>query len=173
MRFLQAEHYYATNRPRWIVIHDMEYPKASGAAEWCARYFAGPNAPMKSAHYCIDPTEIIQSVREDNGAWHTQGFIHTNEGALEINRASIGIDMPGTRTRTALNGSIRQAPPSSSSPRASSPRSRSATRSPRAISASTKSEEESQGSRGTSISTAPQEQEITPIQDRAFRGTGT
>lgn len=95
MRFIQAEHYYTTNSPRWIVIHDMEYPKQAGAAEWCARYFAGPNAPQKSAHYCIDPVEIIQSVHENNGAWHTQGFIHTNEGALEINRYSIGIEHAG------------------------------------------------------------------------------
>lgn len=91
MKLVQAEHYYATNNPRWIVIHDMEYPKREGAAEWCARYFAGPNAPKKSAHYCIDPTEIVQSVRENNGAWHTQGFIN----GLEINRFSIGIEHAG------------------------------------------------------------------------------
>lgn len=92
MTFIQAQHVYPNgNRPRWIVIHDMEYPETDGAARWCANYFAGPNAPPKSAHYCIDASEVIQTADENDGTWHTPGFI----GNIEVNRASIGIEHAG------------------------------------------------------------------------------
>lgn len=99
MDFVRAQHGYfdGRNRPRWIVIHDMEYPKRVGAARWCANYFAGPNAPPKSAHYCIDANETVQSVRDQDGAWHTPGFA----AGLEVNRNSIGIEHAGYANQSA------------------------------------------------------------------------
>lgn len=88
--FVAASHFYkGGNRPRWIVIHDLEYPNTPGAARWAANYFA-TNVP-KSAHYTVDPNEIIQSVREEDGAWHTPGYIQ----GVEVNRQSIGVEHGG------------------------------------------------------------------------------
>ena len=106
MDFVQAQHGYfdGRNGRRWIVIHSMEYPRRSGAARWCANYFKGPNAPRKSAHYCLDDGEIIQTMREADGAWHTPGFA----AGLEVNRHSIGIEHAGYARQTAaqwLSGS--------------------------------------------------------------------
>lgn len=91
MNFVQARYYYrGGNTPKWVVIHDMEYPKRAGAAEWCANFFA-TSSPQSSAHYCIDPRSTVQSVKETDGAWHTPGFIN----GLEVNRNSIGIEHAG------------------------------------------------------------------------------
>ena len=96
MTFIQAKHGYfdGSNKPRWIVVHDMEYPKRVGSARWCANFFA--TTSPSSAHYCVDPAEVIQSVREEDGAWHTHGYA----GGVEINRASIGIEHAGYYTQT-------------------------------------------------------------------------
>lgn len=92
VKFIQAKHGYfnGTNRPRWIVIHDAEYPESAGAAEWIAQYFASTNEG-KSAHYSVDADEAVQSVQEEDGAWHTPGFAD----GVEVNRASIGIEHAG------------------------------------------------------------------------------
>lgn len=57
MRFVQARNFTKADRSEvdLIVIHDMEYPERPTAAEWCADFFAGPNAPKASAHYCLAP----------------------------------------------------------------------------------------------------------------------
>lgn len=95
MRFVQASSYYrGGNRPRWVVIHDLEYPEGAGAAAWAANYFA--SGVPKSAHYTVDPSEIVQSVLESDGAWHTPGFIN----GIEVNRQSIGIEHAGYASQT-------------------------------------------------------------------------
>lgn len=90
-QFIRARHGYfdGSNRPRWIVVHTMEYPKTLDAARWCANYFA--TDVRKSAHYCIDAGTTIQSIQETDGAWHTPGFA----AGLEVNRNSIGIEHAG------------------------------------------------------------------------------
>ena len=55
-----------------VVIHTMEIPERAGAAEDCARWFASPAAEV-SAHYCVDASEVIQCVREQDIAWHARG----------------------------------------------------------------------------------------------------
>jgi len=57
----------------WIVIHTMEAPEKPGTARAVAEWFAGPNAPEASAHFCIDAAEVIQCVPEDVVAWAAPG----------------------------------------------------------------------------------------------------
>jgi len=114
MEFVPAKYFYPNgNRPRLVVIHDMEYPKTSGAAEWCAKFFAwqlGGEGPQSSAHFSIDNDSIVQSVKETDGAWHCKGFIQ----GQEVNRISIGIEHAGyahqteTEWRDAYGSSMLQ-----------------------------------------------------------------
>ena len=73
-----------------IVIHSMEAPEASTTAEAVARWFAGPNAPKASAHYCIDDDSIVQCVRDDDIGWHAPG----------LNSRSIGLEHAGYARQT-------------------------------------------------------------------------
>ena len=83
--FLQARNYtpVPAAKPRTvsiITIHDMEYPETPSGAEWCAEFFAGPNAPRASAHYCIDGDSVLQCVRDRDVAWHAPGANHNGIG---------------------------------------------------------------------------------------------
>lgn len=93
MRYIQARHFTAAKRTEvdLVVIHDMEYPERPGAAEWCAKFFAGPSAPKASAHYCVDNDSIVQCVRERDVAWHAPG----------ANKRGIGIEHAGYARQTA------------------------------------------------------------------------
>lgn len=75
---------------RVIVIHDMEYPEGNAGAEWCAAYFAHPNAPRASAHYYVDSDSVIQGVLVKNVAWAAPG----------CNRDGIQIEMAGYARQT-------------------------------------------------------------------------
>lgn len=100
MKFVQAKHYYkGGNKPKLIVIHDMEYPERPTGAEWCADFFAAANAPQASAHFCVDSNSIVQCVNESDGAWHCPGSL-PKKGGLEINRSSIGIEHAGYARQT-------------------------------------------------------------------------
>lgn len=82
MKFVQARNYTKADRERidLVVIHDMEYPEKPSAAEWCADFFAGPNAPKASAHYCVDNDSVVQCVRDEHIAWHAPGANHNGIG---------------------------------------------------------------------------------------------
>ena len=67
-----------------VVIHTMEIAERGAAAEACARWFASPDSEV-SAHYCVDASEVIQCVREQDIAWHARGG----------NTVSIGIELAG------------------------------------------------------------------------------
>jgi N-acetyl-anhydromuramyl-L-alanine amidase AmpD len=54
----------------------MESPEKGETAEKIARWFAGPNAPQASAHYCVDSTEVIGCVRDEDVAWAAPGANH-------------------------------------------------------------------------------------------------
>jgi N-acetyl-anhydromuramyl-L-alanine amidase AmpD len=62
-------------RVRVIVIHDMEYPEKSTAAEDVARYFATTPTPA-SAHICVDNTSIVQCVKDSDVAYAAPGCNH-------------------------------------------------------------------------------------------------
>lgn len=67
-----------------VVIHTMEIAERANAAEVCARWFADPSSAI-SAHYCVDRDTTIQSVRDEDIAWHARGG----------NANSIGIELAG------------------------------------------------------------------------------
>ncbi len=98
--FVQAAHFYrGGNVPTKIIIHDMEYPERPTGAAWCANYFAGlegMTTPQASAHYCADSGNIVQCVKDTDGAWHTPGSL----SGVEINRSSIGIEHAGYARQT-------------------------------------------------------------------------
>lgn len=72
---VQARNYTPTNGRQidLIVIHDMEAPEAQDTAENVANWFAGPNAPRASAHWCFDPDSAVRCVEDKDVAWHAPG----------------------------------------------------------------------------------------------------
>lgn len=60
----------------------MEASERTVTAENVAAWFAGPSAPVASAHYGIDADSIVQCVREKDVAYHAPGSNH-NGIALE------------------------------------------------------------------------------------------
>lgn len=80
--FIRARNYtpVAHRKIDLLVIHDMEAPEKGSTAEAVANYFAGPNAPRASAHYCIDNDSIVQCVRDHDVAWHAPGANHNGIG---------------------------------------------------------------------------------------------
>lgn len=73
-----------------IVIHTMEAPEKPTTAENVAAWFAGPNAPRASAHYCVGQAGIVQCVREEDIAWHAPG----------LNQNGLGIEHEGYAKQT-------------------------------------------------------------------------
>lgn len=73
-----AKNYTPTKgrKRRIIVLHTMEYPAGTRAAEWCGSYFAGRNAPRASSHYGVDSDSIREYVRRVNVAWCAPGANH-------------------------------------------------------------------------------------------------
>jgi N-acetyl-anhydromuramyl-L-alanine amidase AmpD len=51
----------------------MEAPEKPGAALAVAKWFAGPNAPNASAHFCVDADVMIQCVFLHDVAWAAPG----------------------------------------------------------------------------------------------------
>lgn len=68
MRFIQAAGHGGTIRPTLLVIHSMENPLAVGSAAQVAKMFAGNG--NASAHFCVDPGEVIQCLPTNIKAWH-------------------------------------------------------------------------------------------------------
>lgn len=82
MRFVEAaKHGGRQTSVKRIVIHCTVSPCKPGGARSVAAYFASERAGG-SAHYTVDPEEIVQSVRENVVAWHAPP-----------NTSSIGIEL--------------------------------------------------------------------------------
>jgi N-acetyl-anhydromuramyl-L-alanine amidase AmpD len=76
-------------RVRVVVIHDMEFPERSTAAEDVARYFQNPRdaqgRPVQaSAHICVDNNSIVQCVRDSHVAFAAPGC---NQDGIQIELA--------------------------------------------------------------------------------------
>jgi len=69
----------------------MEAPEKPGTARGVAEWFAGPNAPMASAHYCIDAIEVVQSVPENVVAWAAPG---ANKRGIHLEHAGYASQNP-------------------------------------------------------------------------------
>ncbi len=84
--FIAAKNYTPApgRRIRLIVIHSMESSRTSNTAENVASWFAGPSAPMASAHFCIDSDSIVQGVDVKDVAWAAPG---ANNDGIQIELA--------------------------------------------------------------------------------------
>lgn len=87
LSFKQARNYRpATGRTVTIVVmHSMEAVESTRTADNVAAWFAGPAAPMASAHYAVCCDSIVCCVHETDIAWH----------APPVNSYSIGVEMAG------------------------------------------------------------------------------
>jgi N-acetyl-anhydromuramyl-L-alanine amidase AmpD len=89
--FIPARNFNAIRRtPDLIVIHTMEAPEKPGTARAVARWFASPQSPRASAHFCIDADEVIQCVDCAYIAWHAPG----------VNHRAIGVEHAGFARQT-------------------------------------------------------------------------
>lgn len=93
--FFQARNYTKANRSelRLIVIHTMESPEKPSTARAVAQWFASQNAPQASAHACVDNTEVVLCVKEQDIAW----------GAPGANRDGYHIEHAGYAAQTAAD----------------------------------------------------------------------
>ena len=69
-----------------IVVHTMEMDEKDDTAESCAQWFRNPGARV-SAHYSVDNNSIVQSVRDQDVAWHAPGANHDGIGIEHAGRA--------------------------------------------------------------------------------------
>lgn len=84
------------NHPQWIIEH---FVGAAGQAWGNANYFKSVYRGA-SAHYFVDPNNIVQVVEDDTPAWHIGDGYRTGKGAYNgyhgygaTNNNSIGIEM--------------------------------------------------------------------------------
>lgn len=80
--FIPARHHGGSQTPKAIVMHATVSSDNKGTARQIATWWNGPTSPMSSAHYTVDPGEVIQSVGDHTVAYHC-GF----------NANSIGVEM--------------------------------------------------------------------------------
>ena len=75
--FVQARWYTPTTGRtiKLIVLHSAEIPEKGSSAENIARYFATTDRKV-SAHYCVDPDSIVQSVQTRDVAYAAPGANH-------------------------------------------------------------------------------------------------
>lgn len=92
-RFVQAAHFNRAERGYsdvdLVVIHTTEGPEAARRSESTAAWFANP-ASGGSAHYVVDPAQIVQCVHEEDVAW----------GAGGANKRGIHIELCGHAKQT-------------------------------------------------------------------------
>lgn len=97
IEFIEAANYTpvfgAPRDIRLLVLHTMESQEKPGTARNVARWFAGDKAPQASAHYCVDNSEVIRCVRDEDVAWHAPG----------ANKTGIGIEHAGRASQTATD----------------------------------------------------------------------
>jgi N-acetylmuramoyl-L-alanine amidase len=79
IQFLQAKYYRSGgNLPiNRVVFHDMEAPELPTTAEATARYFATGITTPASAHYNVDSDSVVQSVHEEDTAYHAPPNQHS------------------------------------------------------------------------------------------------
>ena len=90
---MQARNYRAVGDRKidYVVIHTMEHPEKPKTATAVAQWFAGPNAPRASAHFCIDDGEVVQCVKECDVAWAAPG---TNHNGVHLEHAGYARQTP-------------------------------------------------------------------------------
>lgn len=93
MEFVQAKNFTPASRVscRVIVIHTCEAPEKPGTAMAVAKWFAGPQAPQASAHFCVDRSVIVQCVKLHDVAWGAPG---ANNDGIHIEHAGYAAQTP-------------------------------------------------------------------------------
>ena len=80
--FIRARNQGGRQTPKAIVMHGTVSSDNAGTARNIARWWNGPGSPMSSAHYVVDPKEVIQCVGDHSVAYHC-GY----------NQNSIGVEL--------------------------------------------------------------------------------
>lgn len=93
MAYVTPVHYYPTRerRLRLIVIHTMESPETDDTAENVAAWFAGPTAPLASAHACVDNNSVVLCLPPTATAWAAPGANSDGYQIEQAGRAAQGI----------------------------------------------------------------------------------
>ena len=96
-----GKHWPKPRHVRLIVIHTAECAEVPEAAESVASYFTNPQRRnpqtgqlepvIASAHYTVDENSVVQSVRDEDVAWH----------ASNVNDYSLGIEHAGRARQTS------------------------------------------------------------------------
>ena len=68
--FIKARYSGGRQKPKAIVLHGTVSSDDKGTARNIANWWAGPTSPKSSAHYTVDPREVIQSVGDHTVAFH-------------------------------------------------------------------------------------------------------
>lgn len=68
--FIAARHKGGSQVPKAIVMHGTVSSDNRGTARNIANWWAGKTSPVTSAHYTVDPGEVIQSVGDHTVAYH-------------------------------------------------------------------------------------------------------
>lgn len=93
-----------------IVVHSTVSPCEPGGARDIARYFRSPQAGG-SAHYVVDPAEVVQVVYDSTIAWHAPPNPHSLGVEMCDVPGPVPNDTPGTARWKALKRSWRWARP--------------------------------------------------------------
>lgn len=78
--FIRARNQGGRQTPKALVLHGTVSSDNKGTARNIALWWKGPTSPVSSAHYVVDPSEIIQCVGDHNIAYHC-GY---NTGSIGI-----------------------------------------------------------------------------------------
>lgn len=90
---IQARNFTPAQRERVSIVclHTMEAAEKPSTAEAVARWFAGPQAPRASAHFCVDAEHTIQCVPLTSVAWAAPG----------ANKTGIHVELAGYARQSA------------------------------------------------------------------------
>jgi len=80
--FIRARNQGGRQTPKAIVLHGTVSSDNAGTARNIALWWNGPTSPMSSAHYVVDPKEVIQCVGDHSIAYHC-GY-NTNSIGVEF-----------------------------------------------------------------------------------------
>lgn len=101
--FIEARHYGGSQTPKAIVMHGTVSSDNKGTARNIAQWWHGPTSPITSAHYVVDPAEVIQCVGDHRVAYHC-GY-NTGSVSIELCDEEVG---PKSRWQDADSKAIIQ-----------------------------------------------------------------
>lgn len=101
--FIPARNHGGRQTPKALVLHGTVSSDNAGTARNIANWWKGPTSPMSSAHYTVDPGEVIQSVGDHTVAYHC-GY---NTGSIGIEHCDEQVG-PASRWQDADSQAILQ-----------------------------------------------------------------